>query len=83
MNKKLLDTLFENFIDDFLSLPVDLRTDMIKIAERYYEGQVFSTEEIYAYIFWRTYELEVSDFLSWAGVFKEYNLYKPRQYINK
>lgn len=80
MIKNSTGQLFQDFVDDVLSVPWDVRKDMFSIAEKHYEGQMFRSEEIYAYIFWRVYEMPVDDFLSWGGLFQEYGLYKPEKY---
>lgn len=65
------------FIDDVLSVPSDTRRELFAIAEKHYQDKgMFTSLEIYSYIFWRTYEIPEDDFLSWAGLFKDYNLYR-------
>jgi len=69
----------KQFIDDVLSVPFDTRRDLFAIAEKHYEDKGMVTrDEIYSYIFWRVYEIPEDDFLSWAGLFKEYNLYREQ-----
>lgn len=80
MIKKSTDQLFDDFVQDVLSVPWDVRRDLFSIAERYYEDKMVRTEDIYAYIFWRVYDIPVDDFLSWGPLFQEYNLYKPEKY---
>ena len=41
------------FIDKVLSLPHDVRRDLISLAEKHYTGLPFGTKDIYNYLYWR------------------------------
>jgi hypothetical protein len=66
-----------NFYDQILSLPIDTRTECFKIAERAMSDMypVYSTDDVWQYIFYRCYNLHPDDFLSWAGLLQDHNLF--------
>jgi hypothetical protein len=43
----------DQFIDEVLSLPSDVRSNLFKIAEKNYTGIPYGTKDIYTYLYWR------------------------------
>lgn len=46
-------TELDSFIDEVLSLPFNVRSDLFRIAEKNYAGISYGTKDIYTYLYWR------------------------------
>ena len=61
-------TNLNDFIEQLLGLPWDTRRDLFKIAEKNYEGETYTIEQVYGYIYWR-YCLPMNNCMSWHYLF--------------
>ena len=61
-----------DFIDKVLSLPADIRKELISIAEKNFSSVEFQAYDIYNYIHWRA-NLPKDHTSSWREIFTEKN----------